>query len=112
MAKRLPSAKRPRALKPMRSASVTKAGGVPYTPVKQQRPSVLRNQNRMGQQTQGQSTPHANSLVALLSLSLLLLGEKLRTLDFLKKWIHCPRCGGKLSELRQRGDRLLHSLPW
>ena len=95
-------------MKPMRSASVTKAGGVPYTPVKQQRPSVLHNQNRMNQQTQGQSTPHANSLVALLSLSLIALGEKLRTLGFLKKWKHCPRCGGQLSELRQRSDRLYY----
>lgn len=108
MAKRLPHAKRPRAMKPMRSASVTKAGGVPYTPVKQQRPSVLRNQNRSNQQTQGQSTPHDNSLVALLSLSLLALGKKLRTLGFLKEWKHCPRCGGRLSELRQRSKRLYY----
>ena len=95
-------------MKPMRSAAVTKAGGVPYTPVKQQRPSVLHNQNRMNQQTQGQSTPHDNSLVALLSLSLLALGEKLRKLGFLKKWKYCPRCGGVLSDLLQRGARLYY----
>lgn len=97
----------PRGRKPIRSDRVTKQGGIPYTPVAQQNSRLQRNACR-ATQTPGQSTPPANSLVALLQLSLLALGAKLIELGFLKNWRTCPKCRKPLSSMQVLNSRLVY----
>ena len=108
MGKRLPIAHRPSARKPQRSHAVVKLGGVPYTPAKQLMPTAKRNEGRVGNQTQGQSTAPANSLVGLLALPTLELAEKLRELGFLKDIKRCPTCARQLSNMKLVRNRVYY----
>ena len=84
----------------MRSAKVAKAGGVPYTPRLQQSRQIYRNEARKKETMPGKSMMPSNSLVSLMMLSPLKLTAKMQDLGFLKDYMKCPKCGGKISRLR------------
>ena len=104
MGKRLPHAKRPRALKPRRSSVVIKQGGTPYTPKHQYVAVPGRNERRV--RGKGRSEAHENSLVAMLTLSPVGLANRLRALGFLKHWTTCPKCGSPLVDVVDHRGRV------